>query len=162
MTRSRIMIILTFALTFAVIGWVSPILYASNVPQAQVIEVHEFSAQDTTSTEDEHFICFDRTVHKPATAETVTELYMVGEDGTRIEVDSRKRVDYFVGGNRQVVQSVSLPDELAEGEYKYIFVANFNLADGRVERTFAFESESFYVNDSAGETTHEEAVKQCG
>jgi hypothetical protein len=156
------MIILAFALTFAVIGWVSPMVYTSNVPQGQVIEVHEFSAQNATSTADDHFICFDRTVHKPATAETFTELYMIGEDGTRIEVDSRKRVDYFEGGNRQVVQSIPLPDELAEGEYKYVFVANFDLADGRVERTFAFESESFYVNDSVDRTTHEEAVKQCG
>lgn len=162
MTSSRIMIILAFALTFAVIGWVSPILYASNVPQAQVIEVHEFSAQDTTSTADEHFICFDRTVHKPATAETFTELYMVGEDGTRIEVDAQTRVDYFEEGNRQVVQPISIPDKLAEGEYRYLFVANFDLADGRVERTFAFESESFYVNDSDDKTTHDEAVNQCG
>ena len=162
LSRYRIAVILLFAITFTLVGTFAPVLYAANVPQDQVIQVHEFTAQDTTTTEDSHYICFDRTVHEASSAETFTELYLLTDDGQRVEIESRSNDRYFQSGQAQVVTPLDLPDDLAEGEYRYVIVARFDMADGRVERTFAFESEPFHINDSVNPvSSQEEAVTAC-
>jgi len=162
MNRSRIIVILLFAITFTLIGWVSPVLYASYVPQGEIIESHEFIAQDTSTTADQHYICFDRTVQQASAADTFTELYMLDSDGNRIEVTSNSDKQYFQQGRTSVITPLDLPDDLAEGEYKYMLVAQFDLANGRVERTFAFESETFVVNDSINPIgAQQDAINSC-
>jgi len=162
MNNSRIIVILMFAITFTLIGWISPVLYASHVPQDQVIEAHEFTAQDTTPDADQHYICFDRTVEQASAAETFAELYLLDRDGNRVEIASQSEYRYFQQGRERVVTPLQLPDDLAEGEYRYVLVANFNLADGRVERTFAFESEPFVINDSVDPVeSQDEAITRC-
>lgn len=163
MNRSRIIVILLFAITFTLIGWLAPVLYATHVPQSEVIEVHEFTAQNTTTTADEHHICFDRTVHRSGSAKVFTELYLLNGDGQRVEIESNTADRYFQSGNTQVVTPLELPDNLAEGEYKYVLVAKFDMAGGRVTRTFAFHSEPFTVSDGAEPVdSHREAVARCG
>lgn len=160
--RERIVVILLFAIAFTMMGWLAPVLYATNIPQEQVIEVHDFTAQDTTTDSTEHYVCFDRTAHHAASATTFTELYMLTEDGQRVEIQSSSTDRYFQQGRDQVLTSLDLPDELAEGEYRYVLVAQVDMADGRVERTFAFKSEPFVVNDEAYPVeSGREAIDNC-
>lgn len=162
MDRYRIAVILLFTITFTLVGTFAPVVYASHVPQSQVIEVHEFTAQDTTTNSDTHYICFDRTVQEPSSAETFTELYLLTEDDQRVEIQSRTNDRYFQSGRKQVVTPLSLPDDLAEGEYRYVIVAKFGMANGRVERTFAFKSEPFIISENANAvSSQEEAIERC-
>jgi hypothetical protein len=161
MNKYRISVILLFAIAFTLFGTFAPVLYASNVPQNQIIEVDKFTAQNTTTTASQHHICLDRTVHTKSIATTVTELYMIDENGTRIQVSSNTEIDYLHSGNNNIIQTLSLPDNLIEGEYKYIFVANVELADSRVKRTFTFESEPFKISDDINVTTREEVIENC-
>jgi len=162
MNRYRIAVILLFTITFTLVGTFAPVVYSSHVPQGQVIQVHEFTAQDTTTTADQHYICFDRTVHEASLAETFTELYLLTDDGQRVEIESRSNDRYFQSGQTQVVTPLDLPDDLAEGEYRYVIVAKFEMANGRVTRTFAFESQPFQINDSVDPVqSQEEAIAAC-
>jgi hypothetical protein len=156
-------VILLFAITFTLVGTFAPVVYASNVPQEQVIQVNEFTAQDTTTTADQHYVCFDRTVQKEASSEIFTELYLLTDDGQRIEYESPSSSNYFYDGRREVVTPLRLPNDLVEGTYRYVLIAEFELADGRVERTLTFESEPFQINDSVDPVqSQEEAIERCG
>lgn len=147
---SRIMVILLFALTFMSIGWMAPALHASYAPNDSIIEAHDFTASNATTDSDEHYICFDRTVQYEATGTAFTELYLVndGDKRLRTEVDSQTVDRYFQHGRSEVVTPIELPDDLPEGEYRYVLVVRMDLADGRVERAFTFESETFYISDN--------------
>lgn len=83
---ARIAVILLFSITFLMVGLTAPTLYATYVPADEVIEVHNYEAQDTTTGSDVHYVCFDRTVATGSSADVITELYLVGDDGKRIEV----------------------------------------------------------------------------
>jgi len=162
MNRYRIVVILLFAITFTLVGTLAPVVYATYVPQDGVIEVNEFTAQDTTTDADAHYVCFDRTVERGTSAEVFTELYMLSEDGQRVEIESRTRDRYFQEGQEEVVTRLELPDNLAEGEYRYVLVAKFDMANGRVTRTFAFRSEPFMIDDSIDAVdSQEEAIRMC-
>lgn len=145
----RVIVALLFAMSFALIGWVAPIMYASHAPADQFIEVHNFHAQDTQPDADQHYICFDRTVRQPTSGIVYTELYLITDDGERIEIASDSARRYFQGERAQVVTPLTLPDHLEEGEYRYALVAQLQLADGRVQRDFMFESEKFNVSEDA-------------
>jgi hypothetical protein len=142
---SRIAIILLFAIAFAIIGSYAPVMYASYAPENNSIEVHSFKAQDTTVNSDEHYICFDRTIHQPSSGEVFTQLYFVGDDGTRVEVDSRTMDRYFRNGRREVVRPFDIPKNITAGEYKYLLVVRMELANGRVTRDFTYTSEPFTI-----------------
>lgn len=156
---ARIAIILLFALTFAMIGWLSPVLYATYVPQDQIITVHEFTAEDTTTASDYHYICFDRTVKSGAAADLFTELYLVNENGERIEMESETIRRYFQSGRDTVVTPFDLPEEtLVEGEYRYLLVVQMDLADGRVTRDFTYTSDKFNITDGSPQALVKEDV----
>lgn len=138
-----------FAILFITIGWIAPAAYASYAPQSEYIEVHEFSAQDATISDDQHQVCFNRTVHNPSTATVFTELYLVQEGGERIEVDSRTLERYLQAGDTTVKTAFPLPDNIQPGEYRYVMVVNMDLTQGRVERSFEFTSESFTISTSS-------------
>lgn len=153
MDRSRLIIILLFTIAFTVLGSLLPVLYATYVPANMVIQSHTFAAEDTTITSDSHYLCFDRTVHDASTAKTYTELYLIDTNGHRVEIESVTSDRYFQHGRDEVITPLDLPDNLAEGTYRYILVAEFNMADGRVKRTFAFKSDPFTVTDETNTET---------
>lgn len=162
-TRWRILVILLFAITFTLVGWMAPVIYATYVPQEQVIDVHEFTAQNTTTTADNHHICFDRKVQNPLSAETFTELYIINENERRIDLSSDSNDRYFQGGNLQTITKYALPNNLTSGVYKYVLVAKIDMSAGRVTRTFAFESEPFRINDSIQLNESRAAIiERCG
>lgn len=146
---ARVAVILLFAVTFTLIGWLSPVLYATYIPADEVMEVHGFEAQDTTTGSDKHYICFDRTVHRETTGTVFTELYLVSEDGDkqRVEVQSDAVERYFQGGRTEVVTPFTLPPDLRAGEYQYLLVIKMELADGRVTRAMTYDSEPFTISD---------------
>lgn len=153
----RIVVILLIVITFTTIGWISPVLYASHAPDSQFIEVHNFEAQDTTTNANSHLICFDRTVYSSTTGKVFTELYLVDGENHRVEVSSETMTRYFQEGTHKVVTPVELPTNLAEGEYQYLLVVRMELADGRLTRDFAYESNTFEVTDEpANETSVED------
>lgn len=145
---ARIAVVLLFALTFTFIGWTAPMIYASYAPQSQIMEVQEFSAQDTSVSADQHYVCFDRTSHRGASGRIFTELYLVDGDNDPVEVDSNSIRQYFQKGDERIITSFELPQNLRAGEYKYILVIQMELADGRVTRNFEYESNTFTINET--------------
>ena len=152
---SRVAIILLFAISFAIIGTFAPVLYATYTPESSIVEVHSFEAQSTTTQSQQHYVCFDRTVHQPATGKVFTELYLVDKNENRVEVDSRTMQRYFQEGRAGVVTPFSLPDDIKSGEYTYLLVIRMELADGRVTRDFAYTSDTFTV--TKGESMNQTA-----
>jgi hypothetical protein len=149
MTLVRVAVILLFAISFTVIGWIAPVLYATYMPSDMVIEEHSFSAQDVQPDAEQHYICFDRTVNRPASGQVFTELYLVsdGDPDSRTEIESRSMERFFQQGRTQVVTPLDLPGDLQEGKYRYLLVVKLDLADGRVERAFTFESQPFIISE---------------
>jgi len=145
----KVIVALLFAISFALIGWTAPVLYATNAPAEQFIEVHNFDAQDTPPSAEYHYICFDRTVHEPSSGTVYTELYLITDDGKRIEVGGETMQRYFQEDRRHVVTRLSLPENLEPGTYRYALIVDLSLADGRVTRDFVFESDRFTVSESA-------------
>lgn len=145
----RLTVILLFIVTFTVVGWASPALYASHAPEDHFIEVHGFEAQNTTTSADSHLICFDRTSHQSASGRVFTELYLVDDESgeQRTEIGSMTMDRYFHQGNQEVVTPLEMPDNLVEGDYKYLLIVRMELADGRVTRDFAYTSETFTIDD---------------
>lgn len=154
---ARIAVILLFVITFTLIGWMTPIMYATYMPNDEIIEVHNFDAQDAHVGDEQHYICFDRTVHRPAVGDVFTELYLVsdGDNGTRTEIGSETFNRYFQEGTTTVITPLALPQNLKEGEHRYELVIRMHLSNSRVTRTLSFESETFNVTDdpSISETT---------
>lgn len=142
----RIGVILLFIITFTLIGWAAPAVYASYAPADHFIEVHGFEAQNTSTDAEQHLICFDRTMHRSTSGTAFTELYLVTDDGNRIEVGSDTMTRYFQDGRHRVVTPLELPNNLEEGTYRYVLVVRMEMVDGRVTRDFAYESEPFTVN----------------
>jgi len=144
----RIAIILLFATTFTLIGWLSPVLYATYIPSDQIIEVHDFEAQDTTTNSEQHYLYLDRTITKDRPGKVFTELYLINSNGRQqIEVDTEATDRYFQSGRTEVAIPYTLPENLQEGEYRYLLVIKMELADGRVTRTMDFESSKFEITD---------------
>ncbi len=149
----RIAIILLFALTFTTIGWSAPVLYATYVPQDDVIEVHNYTASDTTVNSESHFVCFDRTVNNGMPADTVTELYLLNEDGDRIEVSRESEETFFQEGRDTVIVSRDLPENIFAGEYRYVVVITLEMANDRVTRDVSYESDKFTVTNGPAKNT---------
>lgn len=138
-----------FAILFIVVGNFVPVLYAAYAPQGHYIEVNDFSAQDTTTADSSHLVCFDRDVKNANSGTIITQLYLVnGEDNTRLEVDSHTIERYFQEGDKEIKRAFPLPDNIGTGEYRYILVVDMDLAQDRVSREFAFTSEPFTVTES--------------
>lgn len=142
----HITVALLFAIAFSIIGWTAPVLYASHAPSENFIEVNDFTAQDASTEALSHYICFDRTSRQSASATIFTELYLVADDGTRVEVEAKTFDDDFIEkGRKTVAKRMTLPPDLEEGTYRYLLITELSLADGRVERAFTFESEPFEI-----------------
>lgn len=148
---ARISVILLFALTFTFVGWLSPVLYATYVPADQIMEVHGFEAQDATTNAEQHYACFDRTVHRESTAKIFTELYLMSGDNERVEVESGTVQRYMQDGRTEVITPFTLPDNLHAGEYQYLLVIKMEMADGRVTRSMDYTSEPFTISEGSGE-----------
>lgn len=141
-------LIILFVILFMSVGWIAPAAYASYAPQDSYIEVHEFSAADTTTTAESHAVCFNRTVEDPRTVSVLTELYLIDGNGDRLEVESRRTEEYFEEGELTIVTDIPLPDSVVPGEYRYIMVAEVDLAQGRITRQFEFTSNKFTITES--------------
>jgi len=145
-TANRVSIILLFAVTFAAIGYFTPVIYATYVPQENVIEQHSFTANDASVHQGSHQVCFDRTVHKASSGETITELYMVDGEGYRVSVDTDTTNRYFHSGRVKSIMSLDIPKNVEEGEYRYLLVIKLDMAGDRVVRTFTYRSDSFFIS----------------
>lgn len=143
----RVAIILLFVITFVLVGHTAPILHATYAPSDNMIEVHEFSAENTTVDAEEHNIYFKRTVSRGTSAEVVNGLYLINDNGNRVEVDSKTMDRYLQEGKETIVIPYELPKNLSPGEYRYMMITEIELANGRVTRTFEFESEKFIVSE---------------
>ena len=151
---NRAFIAILFALLFITIGWVAPVTYAAYAPQDHFIEQNEFVAEDATTEDSSHMVCFDRNVKQPTSSELFIELYLVnGETGNQIEVDSRTRDRYFQEGQTVVETDFTLPDHIEAGTYQYMVVAKVELAQGRAQREFIFESEKFNITEGEPSNT---------
>lgn len=149
---NRVKAAILFAILFVTLGWIAPAAYASYAPASTYMEVHEFSAQNTTTNSNVHMVCFDRTVHEAHTGQAFIELYLKnGDTDKTVEVDSSTMERYFQEGRHDVVTPFELPNHLQEGKYQYLLVVKMELVNGRVAREFAYTSDPFYVEDSSAE-----------
>lgn len=147
MTPKRVTIILLFVVSFFIIGWSAPALYGAYVPSDQIVEVDNFEPADATTADDSHRICFDRTVSNDVTAVFTTELFLVAEDGTRVEVSQSNSNQLLERGEQTIIVERELPSDLREGTYRYETIATVNLANGQVERDISFKSNRFEIHD---------------
>jgi len=154
----KVIVSLLVAIAFTLIGWGAPMLYSTYAPEDQFIEVHNFEAQDAPPSSEHHYICFDRTVHEPSSATVYTELYLITDDGKRIEVGGETMKRYFEKGRQRVVTRLSLPEDLESGEYRYALIVQLELSDGRIQRDFQFHSSKFNVTPNA-DTPKSSAIK---
>jgi hypothetical protein len=157
---ARIIVVLLFVIAFTLIGWISPVVYATHVSNDALIEGHDFEASDATVTDNSHIVCFNRTVHYSSPGITYSELYLVNDNGDSIETKLTTNVNrrYFESGHNTVLTSFELPDELEAGEYRYILVIELEMSDGRVTRALTFESDTFQITEREIET---EPVTNC-
>lgn len=147
-------VVILFTILFVVVGYIAPVMFAAYAPQGNYVQVNNFDAQNTTTSDESHLICFDRDIKKGTSATVFTELYLVnGADDTRVEVDSRTMERYFQGGDYAIETRMPLPKHLEAGEYRYILVMKVDLAQGRVTREFEFTSDRFTVVDSESQQT---------
>lgn len=144
---TRVHTAILFAILFVIVGWVAPAAYASYAPDSHYMEVHEFSAENATTGDDSHLICFDRTVHKANSGKVFTELYLVDGNEHRVEVDSYTMERYFQSGRHQVETPMPLPNHVEPGEYRYVLVVQMDLAQGRVQREFSYTSDTFTIKE---------------
>lgn len=143
---ARIAVILLFAMTFLLVGVTAPALHATYVPEDQIINVHSYEAQDTTINSEVHYICFNRTISQDRSADMIMEMYMVNDEGSRIEIESNKFENFFEAGTERVVTPRPLPEaEIVPGTYKYVAIAEIDMANGMVTRTVTFTSGSFSI-----------------
>lgn len=160
-TFGNAQVAILFAILFIVVGYTAPVAYAAYAPTDHYIKVDEFSAQDTTTADSSHLLCFDRNVKEPNSGTVFTELYLVnGDSDSRVEVDSRTMERYFQDGDRVVETRMPLPKNLEAGEYRYILVIQMDLAQGRVQREFEYTSEKFtVVEGESAQTTNSTTEK---
>lgn len=145
---SRAQLMVLCAILFITVGWLAPVAHASYAPQESFIEVEEFSTNDATLSDGVHEAELTWTVKQTSTGRSYTELYLVEErpdEQNRVNVESMR--ESFSEGTRSVTLSHELPADVTEGTYKYILVVRMELANGRVTRTFQFESETFTVSE---------------
>jgi len=148
-----LLLVAVFGLLFASVGWIAPAMYAQYAPQDHYIEEHSFTAADVSATDQTHTLCFNRTIHRQSVGEVYTELYLIGDDGTRIEIKSDVNERVFQEDTRVVEMEIDLPDEIREGTYRYERIYVMEVAHGRVTRQFAFTSDRFNV--TTDETTQQ-------
>jgi len=142
-------VIILFTILFVVVGYLAPVMYAAYAPQSHYVEVNNFEAQNTTTADTSHLICFDRDIEHGSSATVFTELYLVnGDSDSRVEVDSTTMERYFQEGDYAVETKMNLPEHMEAREYRYILVMQMDLAQGRVTREFEFQSEPFTVVES--------------
>lgn len=138
-----------FIILFMSIGWMAPALHASYAPDDRFLEVNQFEPANATVDSDSHTVCWDRDVHYATTGEVIMELYLLDENGIEREIDTSVFKSYFERDVGVTSFKMPLPDgTLEEGKYQYQAIVTMELADGRVDRTFTYESETFYLKSN--------------
>lgn len=146
-SKSTTLIGIVLAVVFFVgVGWTAPALYAANSPSENFIEVHRFTASDTTTGSEYHMVCFERTVRHEAPGDVIIELQHV-EDGEVTEVSRDSFRALFQEGRANVTEEASLPRSLEPGTYFYVLNIEMRVANGRVIRSFTYESTPFQVEE---------------
>ena len=141
----RIGVILLCIVTFTIVGTFAPALYALHAPSDSFIEVHSFTASDTSTSAETHHMCFERTVHKQTTGTVFVEMYLIDDSGEQTEIYSESKERYFQPGRTEVREEIVLPDSVEAGRYQYVRVYRMQLAKGTVKREFVFHSTTFNI-----------------
>lgn len=138
--------ILLFAILFIIVGWTVPVSYVTFAPQSEFLEIHDFTVDDANVSDEKHRITFDRTVHKPSSAEVTVELIRTSSDPI-VEIDSYTVDAYFNEGRREIIIPRRVRDPPIQcGEYKYVHTVELNYLGGLVTRQFTYDSDSFTVD----------------
>jgi len=130
------------------IGVYAPVVYATYMPQDQIITVNEFHAQSATTSDDSHYVCWNRTMRNDRVVSLRSELLLLSADGQTIEVDQQNSEQVFEEGQESVLVEMPLPPDLVAGEYRYRFVISVQMADGRVDRNLFVDSQPFTISDN--------------
>ena len=144
----QLTVICLFAVLFMLIGVYAPVVYATYMPQGQIISVNEFQAEDVTTGDDTHYLCWNRTMQNDRAVSVQSELLLLSEDGRTIEVDQQSSQQVFEEGQQSLLIEMDLPNDLVAGEYRYRFIVSIEMANGRVERNLFIDSKPFTVSDA--------------
>lgn len=156
---ARVVVILLFAAAFIIIGTMAPVMYATYVPDSEIMETHSFTAQNASVGDESHYVCLDRTVNHATTAEAFTELFIVnGDTDQRVRVNPDVMHRYLEDGRAQITTEMELPDGLEPGKYQYLLVVEIDMANDRVQRNMAFRSDTFTITDEPVEQTPPEQL----
>ena len=156
-------IVAFFSMSFIVIGWMAPAVFATNAPADYYVEQNYFDAPDVSVSNTTHSYCFNRNLRKSGTGTIFTELYRLDENGSATqEVYSENSKEYFESGRLTVVGDVNIPNSTEAGTYRYVRTYRMQLQAGRVEREFTFKSEPFNVTGTEEiEPSRAETLKRC-
>jgi hypothetical protein len=144
---SRVQLTFIFSILFLLVGWVAPMSYAAYAPAESFLQVHDFSAEDATVGDTSHAIEMDRTVSQTTTGTVYTELYLIDEDtGHRVRISSEMMERPLVEGRATVTREQEIPEQVKPGSYSYELTIRMELAQGRIFRTFSYESEVFQIS----------------
>lgn len=144
----RVHLAVMFATLFLVVGWVAPAAYAAYAPQEQFMEVHDLSAENATVGDVSHTLTIDRTIGQTTTGTVYTELYLIEEEtDNRIRISSEMMERPLREGRVTIEDEQELPPEVMPGSYNYELTVRMELAEGRIFRTFTYESNTFYISE---------------
>lgn len=148
-TLQTTLLVLLFALSFMSVGWLAPAMYAAYGPSDEYMTVHSFEANNASIGQVDHVACFERTASVDTTGIVFTELTLIGESGDRIQVLSKTDERFVQQGHSTVKVRTDIPESINPGVYRYERAYEVSLANGRVIRTFSFESEKFTIKENA-------------
>lgn len=151
----KLLTVSIFIVLFMSVGWLAPAMYAAYAPQDRLIQVNQFEPQDATVDADSHVVCWDRDIYREATGDVVTELYLIDDNGHRTEIDVRRSETYFEQDNVTSIV-LPLPEQKRVGKYEYQAVITMELANGRIDRSFSFTSDTFEITEEADQSTQQD------
>lgn len=142
--------IAVFAIAFVLIGFLLPQIITLYAPDGHYIEIHNVTAQNTTTEAGAASIKVTKTVNRPTDGTILLELIKVS-NGSSSQVAVYFGPHYFEEGTETIYYVRELPDDLKPGRYYWIL--HFQLDYNSAQRTVTQTSNTFVVqNTSTNET----------
>lgn len=144
--RDLLLTVGVFAIAFVLIGFLLPQIVTIYAPDGYYIEIHNVTAQNTTTEAGAASIKVEKTVKRPTDGTILLELIKVS-NGSSSQVAVFYGPHYFEEGSDTIYFVRSLPDSLDPGRYYWIL--HFQLDYNNAHRTVTETSNTFLVqNDS--------------
>lgn len=144
--RDLLLTIAVFAIAFVLIGFLLPQIVTLYAPDGYYIEIHNVTAQNTTTEAGTASIKVEKTVKRPTDGTILLELIKVS-NGSSSQVAVFYGPHYFEEGSDTIYFVRSLPGTLDPGRYYWIL--HFQLDYNNAHRTVTETSNTFLVQNKS-------------